>query len=394
MKVALIPALSGSTRVEDKNLILLDGYPAMHYCVTAAVASGVFDQVYVMSDILCLRDMAEDLGAVFIERDPSRGGTSCTMANASASCEGSRCQVHDHFLFDFMGKVPEATHVFQIHTTSPLLSKEYIADFVNAMTSSDTDSQFAICEDNIETLIDGVPANFDPKRKRPTQSLAKTQTISWAISGWRRESFVSSYEDGPTFNGKVVFRPIPKLDSLELDSPEDLYIIEACLSHRESASDVGRFKYNPEIVVGIEEDLGSLIARDGSPLTADFESNRKLLSLPEAKRYLEGRSGTVPVILSDRDQVGLIYQHKGEGCRRHLHSTKSEFWHIVEGSFLYETWKYRDEGHLPDDPDDRFTADAGSTVFLEKGTIHTITCISESGIRLACGARNMAHIYV
>jgi len=393
MTVALIPALSGSTRVQDKNLILIDGYPAIYYVVKAAVDSGVFDKIYVDSDLVCLRDLIEGLGASFRERDPERGGTACRMFNSSASCQGGRCQVADHFIQSFMEFSEEATNVVMIHTTSPLISPEYIELFVSRFRESGADSQFAVVENHIESFLGDVPINFTPLRKQPTQELTPIRSISWAICAWKRKEFMESYATGPTFNGRVNYTPIPKMEALELDSPQDLRIIEACLAHKHSAKDTGKFKFNPDVVSGIESDLCTLIARDGSPLTKS-ESNKRMTTLAEAKEALAGRPGTVPVVLSDKDQVGLIYQHKGEGCRRHFHSSKSEFWFIVEGCFRYDLWYYPDSGKLSKDPDETILAQEGSIVFLPKGTIHVITCISDEGIRLACGTRDMAHIYV
>jgi len=393
MTVALIPALSGSTRVEDKNLILINGYPAIYYVVRSAIESGVFDRVYVDSDLTQLRPLVESLGATFKERIPQLGGTACLMSNSSATCRGDRCQVADHFIYSFMNSVDTADNVVMIHTTSPLISPEYIRQFVGTFVKTGVDSQFAVVENYIESFLQDTPINFSPRRKQPTQDLIPVTSISWAICAWKKEEFIDAYQVGPTFNGDVGYVNIPKMDALELDSPQDLYIIEACLAHKRSAEDVGKFKFNPDLVLGIESNLEELISRDGSPLT-DSESNKRITTLADAKEALGGRPGTVPVVLSDKDQVGLICQYKGEGCRKHFHASKAEFWFIVEGCFQYELWNYTNYGDLNKSPDEIILAEEGSVVFLPKGTVHVITCVSEVGIRLACGERDMAHIYV
>jgi CMP-N-acetylneuraminic acid synthetase/mannose-6-phosphate isomerase-like protein (cupin superfamily) len=389
---AVIPLLSGSTRVPFKNEILLDGYPALHYSLIAANESGAFDQVFVHTDYLQYRELVEAHGAVFMERFPHRGGNACTMANSSADCAGGRCQVHDHFLYDFMERV-EATHVFQLHTTSPLLSPPTIQRFVDRMLSSGCDSQFAVTSATIETMVGGSPVNFDPARKQPTQDLPRTSTISWAIAGWRRSAYMEAYANGPTFCGQVLFHDIPKEDAIEIDDPEDVFIVEACLAHRKSREDVGRFRYNPDAISGIESDLPALIARDGSPLTPP-PADPKHVPRSYVLKALANTSGTVPVVLSDKDQVGMIFQKEGEGCRRHCHVSKAEFWFIVDGQFRYDLWPYPEEGPVEGDPTEVIVADKGDIVFLPKGTVHRITCTSPSGTRMACGGRDMAHIYV
>ena len=48
--VGLIPARSGSSRVADKNIRALEGHPLIAYTITAAIKSGIFDEVVVSTD--------------------------------------------------------------------------------------------------------------------------------------------------------------------------------------------------------------------------------------------------------------------------------------------------------------------------------------------------------
>ena len=48
--VALIPARSGSKRVPDKNIKLLEGHPLIAYAIQAAINSGVFDAIVCATD--------------------------------------------------------------------------------------------------------------------------------------------------------------------------------------------------------------------------------------------------------------------------------------------------------------------------------------------------------
>ncbi len=119
-KVALIPVLLGSTRIPDKNLLLVDGYPMAFYVARACQESGIFDEIYINSEHKIFEKIAEVLGVKFYRRSPERGGSACTMSNKSRQCAGTRCQTHDHFLFDFMQSV-ESSYLALAHTTSPLL---------------------------------------------------------------------------------------------------------------------------------------------------------------------------------------------------------------------------------------------------------------------------------
>jgi len=61
--VAFIPARSGSKRVPDKNIKLLNGHPMLAYTVRAAIDSGVFDSVICATDSEIYADVARHYGA-------------------------------------------------------------------------------------------------------------------------------------------------------------------------------------------------------------------------------------------------------------------------------------------------------------------------------------------
>jgi N-acylneuraminate cytidylyltransferase len=61
--VALIPARSGSTRVPNKNVRELAGYPVVAYSIAAALDSGVFDAVVVSTDSASIAETARRFGA-------------------------------------------------------------------------------------------------------------------------------------------------------------------------------------------------------------------------------------------------------------------------------------------------------------------------------------------
>jgi len=49
-KVAFIPARSGSKRIKDKNIKVLGGHPLLAYAIQSAIKSGLFDDVYCITD--------------------------------------------------------------------------------------------------------------------------------------------------------------------------------------------------------------------------------------------------------------------------------------------------------------------------------------------------------
>ena len=61
--IALIPAKSTSRRVKNKNVKELNGHPLMAYTIRAAIDSGVFDEVIVITDSMEYSLIAHKYGA-------------------------------------------------------------------------------------------------------------------------------------------------------------------------------------------------------------------------------------------------------------------------------------------------------------------------------------------
>jgi CMP-N-acetylneuraminic acid synthetase/quercetin dioxygenase-like cupin family protein len=379
-KIAVIPILLGSKRIKDKNLLLVDGEPLVNYALRACIESKAFDDIYINSEHDIFKKVADNFGVKFYKRKSENGGTKCTMKNHSADCKGERCQVHDHYLYDFISNI-EADYYFQVHTTSPLIKSETIKKFVNLLCKSYTEKLFAIEEIQKESFCTNEEINFDMHEKTPTQEIDPIQQITWALFGFERKSFINDYKIGPTFTGNIDFFPINKIEAIDIDTEEDLFIAEACLNHLKRKENK-KFYYNDKIL-SIERDLESLIKKDGSPLPTRVKANLNIQELRKIKKKMGNGSWCYPLVLSDNDQATLIQQVPGEGCRKHYHTTKDEWWVVLEGKF---EWRL----------DDRVIhADEKDFIYLPKGTTHQIVCVSDKpSIRLAAGERFMSHVYI
>jgi CMP-N-acetylneuraminic acid synthetase/quercetin dioxygenase-like cupin family protein len=387
-RIALIPILLGSSRIPDKNLVLVDGYPMVFYAVRACQQSGVFDEIYINSEHEIFEPIARMLDVKFYQRRPESGGSMCTMSNKSRQCSRTRCQTHDHFLSDFMQSV-QSTYLALVHTTSPLLRPETIRDFVRFLEDGGYDSLFSIEERFTETLFKGQPLNFSLSKKIPTQTLSPLQMITWALSGWKVTSFLESYkrddpeENGPTFCGKTGVFPLDRIQALDADSWDDLYLIEASLQHRRQKISSCSYLL-PKDFTGIENNLRDLIARDGVTKFEGKGANSRLSNLEDIKRRMGEPPWLYLLVYTGSDQIALICQPPGEGARKHCHVTHDEWWLVLEGTF---EWRLGD-GQV-------VQAKESNVVFLPRGTVHSIVCTSEKpGMRLACGAHDMEHIYV
>ena len=61
--VALIPARSGSKRIKNKNIVLVDNHPLVSYSLAAARSSKLIDEVYVSTDSSKIAKIANKYGA-------------------------------------------------------------------------------------------------------------------------------------------------------------------------------------------------------------------------------------------------------------------------------------------------------------------------------------------
>ncbi|MFN0116732.1 MAG: cytidylyltransferase domain-containing protein [Elusimicrobiota bacterium] len=388
-KIAMIPALLGSQRIPDKNLILVDGYPMMFRVVEACKTSGIFDEIYINSEHLIFRDWAQMLGVKFYERPNSRGGSNCEMKNKSRQCNKDRCQTHDHFLYDFMTYLKEPVHLALIHTTSPLLKGVTIKKFMQTLEKENYDSLFSVEHKYTETLFAGKPLNFSFAEKIPTQTLPPIEMITWAMTGWKTDSFIKSYdrddkkENGPTYCGKMGTYLLDRIEAIDVDNFEDLAMAEASLQYRRHKVVPGQFKV-PEGFQGVESCLVDLIRRDGVTKFVNESANSRHSNLDEIKKMMGPPPWIYVLVYSATDQTGLICQKPGEGCRKHFHATHDEWWVVLEGQF---EWVLGDGTKI--------LTKKGDVVCIPKAMPHQITCVgTEPGIRMANGGRDMDHVYI
>jgi|TARA_B100001964_G_C14152864_1_gene562911 CMP-N-acetylneuraminic acid synthetase len=68
--VALIPSRSGSKRIPNKNIKILNGHPLIAYSIVSANNSGVFDEIIVSTDSEKYKEIAEHYGANVVIRPP------------------------------------------------------------------------------------------------------------------------------------------------------------------------------------------------------------------------------------------------------------------------------------------------------------------------------------
>jgi len=236
--VAMIPVLLGSTRVPDKNIILVDGRVLCSYTIEACRESGAFSEIYLNSEDAIFEEIAAKEGAKFHRRPADFGGRACRQKNKSRDCQGQRCVINEHYLYNFMTTGPSADYVCQVNATSPLLKPETIRAFVDRLVEGRYNSFFTVQEVRAETLYHGEAITFSRKHKSPSNEMDPLEVICWAIAGWRCEAFIAAYErddpdeDSPVFSPPLGVMPIDEREALDVDYWSTLDVVESFLVAR------------------------------------------------------------------------------------------------------------------------------------------------------------------
>jgi len=236
--IGMIPLLLGSTRIPDKNIILLNGRILCSYTIEACRKSSAFTDIYLNSENEIFSDIAKTQKVKFYQRNPGNGGTRCRQKNKSRDCRGSRCVINEHYLYDFM-KNMNCDYLFQVNSTSPLLRPETISEFVNKLIHENYDCFFAVKKVTAESLFQGQPITFDRKRKQPSQELKPLDIICWAIAGWKCETFLTVYEqddimeNSAVYAGRLGLFPVDEREALDIDEWSTLNIVEKYIASGE-----------------------------------------------------------------------------------------------------------------------------------------------------------------
>lgn len=134
MKIALIPARSGSKRLPNKNIKLLFGHPLIAYSISTAIESNIFDKVIVCTDSKEYADIAQKYGAVvpYIRDSENAGSTSPDIEWVSEA-------------FDFCENRFSPVEYFSIlRPTNPCRSAASIQKAFNILLSTNSDSVRAV----------------------------------------------------------------------------------------------------------------------------------------------------------------------------------------------------------------------------------------------------------
>jgi len=216
--IAMIPARMGSKRIPKKNIRIFGDKPLIRYPIDLALSMDCIAEVWVNTEDELLGAVSEAMGARFHKRPDSLATDQATNRD---------------FTYEFMQK-HDCDYVVMLNTTSPLLTQKTINDFIKYLSDNAFDTVMSTVEEKAETFFRDVPLNFSFAEKINSQLLEPTEKIVWALTAWKRETFMKLQEQGknPVFGGIVGKYAIPKDEACDLDTEEDWRIAEGILLSR------------------------------------------------------------------------------------------------------------------------------------------------------------------
>lgn len=211
--VAMIPARMGSQRLPKKNLALLEGVPLIVHAIRKCQAVGLFDEIWVNSEHPDFGEIAQAEGVGFHQRPEALGNNEATS---------------EQFVTEFL-RAHDCTYVVQVHSIAPLLSEDDIRRFVELLREDECDALMSVVDENLECLYHGRPVNFTFAEKTNSQDLDPVRRIVWAITAWRRDTFLQAAGRGEcaTYSGRIGYSSVGRMAGHVIKTQEDLDIAAA-----------------------------------------------------------------------------------------------------------------------------------------------------------------------
>ena len=230
--VAMIPARIGSKRVQKKNLRYLNGKPLITYSIEAAIASDVFDRIYINSDDDIFGEIAKDYNIYFYKRPASLGSDSTN---------------NDQFAYNFINNT-DGDILIQLLPTSPLILPEEISGFVSEMVNGEFDTMISVLNHQIACLYKNIPINFKLlESHKSSQTMTPVQSYATVLMGWTYKSFKNNMTKyGFAYHGadsKIGYYSLKGLSEIDIDNEEDFLLAEVAMKFRDKIKEYKKVYY-------------------------------------------------------------------------------------------------------------------------------------------------------
>jgi CMP-N-acetylneuraminic acid synthetase len=224
---AMIPARLSSKRIPKKNIRFFGDEPLIRYPIEIALSLNRFDSIWVNTDSRELGQVIESYGVKHHMRPPELASDTATNRD---------------FVYEFLLN-HECDYVVMINTTSPLLRSETAHAFLDYLEEHQFDTILSVVSEKEEVFFKNVPLNFSLEEKINSQFLEPIEKIVWAMTAWKRSTFIGLQEQGknPVFGGTIGKFVIPKDEACDLDTEDDWRLAEGILESRSKRNGEKRY---------------------------------------------------------------------------------------------------------------------------------------------------------
>jgi N-acylneuraminate cytidylyltransferase/CMP-N,N'-diacetyllegionaminic acid synthase len=218
--LGLIPARGGSKGVPNKNIRELDGKPLIAHSIKAGQKSSSIDTVVVSTDDDEIAIIAEQYGArvPFIRPDHL------------AADEAPTAPVIKHVV-EYLRKQGEEYSTFVLlQPTSPLRTKEHIDEAYSQYNGSDVDSLISAYP-TYDTRWEQTPKGAEKLNYTDAGKRRQNRNPEYVINGAVYVTDVAEFmKTENTITGKTGIYEMSERESVDIDTPFDLWLAEQILS--------------------------------------------------------------------------------------------------------------------------------------------------------------------
>ena len=226
--LCITPARGGSQGVPRKNIKPMAGKPLLQYTVEAASACPLITRHVVNTEDAEIRAVAESLG-VEVQGRPEDFWRDNTFQEVDRLLQWA--------VADFESREGRVDIVVLLYPTAPLRPTQAITDCIDLVLNQGYDSALTLREDRSyiwKRLDKGAtvePVNYDPKKRGPNQLEGWNQWVeNKAVYAMKRDFLMDT---GCRLGGRVGFVEMSKLESIDIDTPDDFALAEQILLARQ-----------------------------------------------------------------------------------------------------------------------------------------------------------------
>ncbi len=219
--ISIIPARGGSKGMPRKNVRPLAGKPLVAHSIESSLRASLVDRTIVTTDDDEIAEVARRWGGEVIMRPAE------LAADASPT---EPCMIHAVQEIERQGHAVDLVVLLQ--PTTPLRPVTLIDECIRQLTRAHADSVVTVCESHCfcwTRTESGARATYDPVSRPRRQDADRRFIENGNVYVTRRDVLL---HEASRLAGKVEILEMLPEDSVDIDSPFDLWLAGQILTHR------------------------------------------------------------------------------------------------------------------------------------------------------------------